>query len=80
MATQKLTEGIQHKLLVKLLEFDYEIEYKKGKENVVANALSRRDVPDHSHYQTMTQVIPSWVEEVNSAIWEMLIANNSYRR
>lgn len=30
MATQRLTEGIQHKLLLKLLEFDYSIEYKKG--------------------------------------------------
>jgi hypothetical protein len=31
MATQKLTEGIQHKLLLKLLEFDYTTEYKKRK-------------------------------------------------
>lgn len=29
MATHKLSEGIQHKLLLKLLEFDYNIEYKK---------------------------------------------------
>ena len=43
MATQRLTEGVQHKLLLKLLEYDYTIEYKKGKENTVADALSRRD-------------------------------------
>jgi hypothetical protein len=28
---QKLTEGIQHKLLVKLLGYNYSVEYKKGR-------------------------------------------------
>jgi hypothetical protein len=31
MMTQRLTKGIQHKLLMKLMEFDYSIEYKKAK-------------------------------------------------
>jgi hypothetical protein len=43
MMSQKLTEGIQHKLLLKLLEFNYKIEYKKGVENVVADALSKKE-------------------------------------
>lgn len=38
---QKLTKGIQHKLLVKLLGYTYTVEYKKGKENRVVDALSR---------------------------------------
>ena len=41
LSSQRLLEGIQYKLMLKLLEFDYEIAYKKGKEILVADALSR---------------------------------------
>jgi ribonuclease HI len=43
---QRLVEGIQHELLVKLLGFNYKVEYKKGRENKVVDALSR---DTHSH-------------------------------
>ncbi|KAJ3698695.1 hypothetical protein LUZ61_002400 [Rhynchospora tenuis] len=38
---QKVTNALQHKGLCVLLGLDYSIEYKKGKENKVADALSR---------------------------------------
>ena len=43
ITSQMLIDGIQHKLLLQLLEFDFAIEYKKGKQNFVADALSRKD-------------------------------------
>lgn len=38
---QKVTSAIQHKVLTKFLGLDYEIQYKRGAENRVADALSR---------------------------------------
>jgi len=38
---QKITPAFQSKWPSKLMGFDYEICYKKGKESVVANGLSR---------------------------------------
>jgi len=60
MIDQRLAEGVQHKLLLKLLEFDYKIEYKKGKENLAANALSRRD----SACAAVTMVTTSWITDL----------------
>ncbi|KAJ0547862.1 putative nucleotidyltransferase, Ribonuclease H [Helianthus annuus] len=41
LLSQKVTTPLQHKWLAKLMGYDYSIEYKKGRENVVADALSR---------------------------------------
>jgi len=62
---QRLVDGIQHKLLIKLLGYNYKVEFKKGKENRVADALSRVHVP----LQTMaiSQVIPAWIEQVTNS-------------
>lgn len=45
----------------KLSAFDLEILHKKGKENVVADALSRKD-DDHTTCAAMI-VVPEWLDE-----------------
>jgi hypothetical protein len=69
LGSQRLLEGIQHKLMLKLLEFDYIIEYKKGKENRVADALSRKyqqeeDTPAEEHCAAISVLVPAWMGEV----------------
>ena len=59
---QKLTTPFQMKWLPKLLGFDYEIVYKKGSENVVADALSRTE-----HGGTLLQMA---VSTVASEVWD----------
>lgn len=46
---QRLNTPIQQQWLPKLLEFDYEIQYKQGKENLVADALSRMEGSEVLH-------------------------------
>jgi hypothetical protein len=43
---KRLSSPKQNKWLTKMLGYDYEIIYKKGKDNIVANALSRQHEED----------------------------------
>jgi len=50
-----MTTLAQHLWLVKLLGYDYDIEYKQGRENVPANALSR--IPNNKVYALTTSIV-----------------------
>nr|GEY56852.1 Ty3/gypsy retrotransposon protein [Tanacetum cinerariifolium] len=45
LLTQRVQTSDQHKWITKLLGYDFEIHYKPGKDNRVADALSRVDTP-----------------------------------
>lgn len=44
---------------------DYTIKYRKGKDNLVADALSRRD--EKGSCKAITVVTPEWIKEVVSS-------------
>jgi len=69
---QRWTIDFQQKWLVKLMEFDFSIEYKKGQDNVVAYALSKLDNVEcksliilqlESHL--LTRIKQSWADDSN---------------
>ncbi|XP_060210958.1 uncharacterized protein LOC132637972 [Lycium barbarum] len=62
---QKINTCLQPKGLTKLIGLSYEIRYKKGVENLVADALSRRnETTEQAHFHVITQVLACWIEEV----------------
>jgi len=48
--------------MAKLMGLDYPIQYKKGKENVVADALLRRH--EEGSVAAITIIIPEWCQQV----------------
>lgn len=53
--------------LNELSEFDVKLEYLSGKDNVVADAISRADYPDVMILDTVTSVEPNlWLEELKA--------------
>ena len=43
--------------------YEYKITYKKGKDNIVADALSRT-FDDHASLSAISMPIPNWLESV----------------
>lgn len=66
---QKLSTTLQQKWISKLLGFDYEVLYKKGIENKVADALSRKGEMEIEEYscKEITLVQSLWINEVISS-------------
>ena len=43
--------------------YDFEIIYKKGKQNVVANALSKKDEDVEAFLYAISIILPNWMAE-----------------
>lgn len=64
MLEQRLKTFIQQNEVFKLLGLTYTIQYKKGRDNSIANALSRWETPDEGEARSLANmVIPSWVNK-----------------
>lgn len=63
---QTISTSAQQKWLVKLLGYDYEIEYKRGKENSVVDALSRIEGP--KSLMAISHSVPYWLEPIQKEI------------
>ena len=60
---QRLSSEEQQKWVTKMLGYDFEIIYKKGKLNVVADALSRKDEEEDAFLRAISIIQPNWIIE-----------------
>jgi RNase H-like domain found in reverse transcriptase len=65
---QRLNHTLQYNGLCKLLGLDYVIQYKKGVDNKMADALSRREiVQENSTHMAITEINHVWLEELKES-------------
>jgi hypothetical protein len=60
---QRLSLEEQQKWVTKILGYDFEIIYTKGKQNVVADALSRNDEDVEAFLYSISIIQPDWIIE-----------------
>ena len=60
---QILSSEEQRKWVTKMLGYDFEIIYQKGKQNVVADALSRKDEDVEAMLCAISIIQPDWINE-----------------
>nr|CAD1837528.1 unnamed protein product [Ananas comosus var. bracteatus] len=67
---QRVSSEMQQKWTAKLLGYDYEIRYKKGVDNSVADALSRQD---EAELIAISYPTPTWVEQIKQLRKQLLL-------
>jgi hypothetical protein len=61
---QRISSSTHQKWVTKLFVYDYEIIYKKGKKNVVVDALSQKYEQDGFLF-SLSFIIPDWLQVVH---------------
>jgi hypothetical protein len=61
---QHLCSLEKHKWVTKIFGYDYEIIYKKGKDNVVVDVLSRK-YEDEGSLSSLSFIVPYWLQDVH---------------
>jgi hypothetical protein len=61
---QRISSQEQKKWVTKLFGYNYEIIYKKGKDNVVADALSQK-YEDEGSLFSLSFIVPDWLHDVH---------------
>jgi hypothetical protein len=69
---QRLSYPEQQKWVTQLFGYDYEIIYKKGKDNVDVDALSKK-YEDEGSLFSLSFIVPDWLQAVRQ-----LFARNGY--
>ena len=67
---QMLSSEEQQKWVKNMLGFDFEIIYKKGKQNVVVDALSRKDEDVEALLYVISIIQPYWIAKAMDE-WKM---------
>jgi hypothetical protein len=65
---QRLATKLQRKAMIKLMDLQYTIQYKKGTTNAAADALSR--VEHDQEVQAISECIPTWVQKLKEGYEE----------
>lgn len=63
---QKINTATQQERMLKLMGLNYIIQYKKGRENRMADALSRKEIEESSS-QAISGAIPARVVEITNS-------------
>jgi hypothetical protein len=58
---QRLSSEEKKKWVTKMLGYDFEVIYKKGKKNLVADALSRKDEYVEAFLCVISIIQPNWI-------------------
>jgi hypothetical protein len=64
---QRISSPEKQKWVTKLFGYDYDIIYKKGKENVVADALSQK-YEDEGSIFSLFFIVPNWLQDVHQEL------------